>query len=70
MSKPTTVSQKHEACSWREWWYKIIVAADTPTGKLFDVMLPIAILFRVLVVMSESVVAIREASSKLLVREE
>ena len=70
MSKPTTVSQKHEARSWRERWYEIIFEADTPAGKLFDVLLLIAILLSVLVVMCESVDAIREANPKLLVRAE
>lgn len=67
MSKPTTVSQKHEARSWRERLYEIIFEADTPVGKLFDVLLLIAILLSVLVVMCESVEAIREAHPKLLV---
>ena len=55
MSKLTTVYQKHESRSWRERWYEIIFEADTPAGKLFDVLLLIAILLSVLVVMCESV---------------
>jgi voltage-gated potassium channel len=51
MSKHTIVRQKHEARSWRERWYEIIFEADTPAGKLFDVLLLIAILLSVLVVM-------------------
>ncbi len=70
MSKPTTAKQKQEANSWRERWYEIIFEADTPAGKLFDVMLLIAILLSVLVVMCESVGAIRETHPKLLVRAE
>ncbi len=67
MPKSTIVSQKQEARSWRERWYEIIFEADTPAGKLFDVVLLIAILLSVLVVMCESVDTIREAHPKLLV---
>lgn len=41
--------------SWREHWYEIIFEADTPSGKLFDVLLLAAILISVLVVVLESV---------------
>jgi len=70
MSKQTIVRQKHEARSWRERWYEIIFEADTPAGKLFDVLLLIAILLSVLVVMCESVESIRDAYPKLLDRAE
>ncbi len=46
--------------SWRERWYEIIFEADTFPGKLFDVLLLIAILLSVLVVMCESVEGIRK----------
>ena len=55
---------KHEARSWRERWYEIIFEADTPAGKLFDVLLLIAILLSVAVVMFESVSSIRATSSR------
>ncbi|MCA9248422.1 MAG: ion transporter [Planctomycetales bacterium] len=48
------------AASWRERWYEIIFEADTPAGKLFDVVLLIAIVLSVLVVMLESVKSIGE----------
>jgi voltage-gated potassium channel len=70
MSKSTTVNQNHAARSWRERWYEIIFEADTPAGKLFDVLLLIAIILSVLVVMCESVNGIRRAHPKLLVRAE
>ena len=70
MSKPTTASQKQKARSWRERWYEIIFEADTPAGKLFDVLLLITILLSVLVVMCESVDTIRKAHPKTLVRAE
>lgn len=70
MSKFTTVSQKHEALSLRERCYEIIFEADTPAGKLFDVLLLIAILLSVLVVMCESVEEIRETHLNLLERAE
>jgi len=53
--------------SWRERWYEIIFEADTRAGKLFDVILLVAILLSVLVVMCESVTAIREKQHNLLV---
>jgi len=72
MSGPTTpnLNQKHDVCSWRERWYEVIFEADTPAGKLFDVLLLIAILLSVLVVMCESVEAIRDDYPNLLVRAE
>lgn len=51
----------------RERWYVIIFEADTPAGKLFDVLLLIAILLSVLVVMCESVESFRKEHAKLLV---
>lgn len=70
MSKLTTVSHKDDTRSWRERWYEIIFEADTPAGKLFDVLLLIAILLSVIVVMCESVEAINKKYPKLLVRAE
>ena len=70
MPKHTIIRQQDEARSWRERWYEIIFEADTPAGKLFDVLLLIAILLSVLVVMCESVDTIRQAHPKLLVRAE
>ena len=59
MSKPATQQQPGPR-SWRERWYEIIFEADTPGGKLFDVLLLVAILLSVLVVMVESVPSHRE----------
>lgn len=70
MSKPTTVSQKDEPRSRRERLYEIIFEADTPAGKLFDVVLLTAILLSVLIVMFESVETVRKAHPTLLVRAE
>ncbi len=66
MSNPTNVGQKN-GHSWRERWYEIIFEADTPAGKLFDVLLLIAILFSVVVVMCESVDSFRDDYPRLLV---
>lgn len=57
MSEPTIGGQP---LTWREKWYEIIFEADTPAGKLFDVLLLFAILLSVLVVMCESVESFRE----------
>jgi voltage-gated potassium channel len=70
MTKPTAASQNRGERTWRERWYEIIFEADTPAGKLFDVLLLIAILLSVLVVMCESVESIRDAWPKLLDRAE
>jgi voltage-gated potassium channel len=70
MSKRTKLSQNHDPRHWRERWHEIIFEADTPAGKLFDVLLLIAILLSVLVVMCESVEVIREDYPKLLARAE
>ncbi|MCA9042089.1 MAG: ion transporter [Planctomycetaceae bacterium] len=44
--------------TWRDKWYEIIFEADTPSGKLFDVLLLIAILISILIVILESVSSI------------
>ena len=44
--------------AWRDTLYKIIFEADTPAGKLFDIVLVIAIILSVLAVMLDSVAAI------------
>ena len=46
--------------------YRIIFEADTPSGKLFDVALLVAIVASVVVVMLDSVQAIRVEYSGLL----
>lgn len=51
---------------WRERWHEVIFEADTPAGKLFDVVLLIAILLSVLVVILESVTEIRREYRSLL----
>lgn len=56
--------------SWRERWREIIFEADTPAGKLFDVVLLAAILVSVLVVICESVKEVRDAYPGLLYRAE
>ena len=66
MSETPSVSESQEPRSWRDRWYEIIFEADTPAGKLFDVLLLIAILLSVVVVMCESVSSFREEHLKLL----
>ena len=60
----------HQPRSWRDACYEIIFEADTPAGKLFDVVLLVAILLSVLVVMCDSVEAIHEEYPRLLHRAE
>jgi voltage-gated potassium channel len=46
--------------NWKITLYKIIFESDTPSGKWFDVLLIISILTSVVVVMLDSVGAVRE----------
>lgn len=62
--------ERREPRTWRERWYEVIFEADTPGGKLFDVVLLVAIVLSVLVVMLESVASIREHHATWLVRAE
>ncbi|WP_296384003.1 ion transporter [Winogradskyella sp.] len=52
--------------SWKAKLHEIIYEADTPAGKLFDVILLIAILASILLVMLESVNSIAEEHLSLL----
>lgn len=56
-------NKKH---TWRTKLHEIIYEADTPTGKLFDVILLIAILLSILFVMLESVASIDAKYHKIL----
>lgn len=67
MSESTPTTNTNSAIGWRERWYEIIFEADTPAGKLFDILLLIAILLSVVVVMCESVAGIRNECPNLLV---
>ena len=48
-------SENHKKPSWKHRLHEVIYEADTPAGKLFDVILLIAILVSVLFVMLESI---------------
>ncbi len=52
-------SEKQAQEKWRAVIHEIIFEADTPKGKLFDVLLIFSILFSVIIVMLDSVTAIR-----------
>jgi voltage-gated potassium channel len=56
--------------TWREHLYEVIFEADTPAGKLFDVLLLVAIVLSVLVVMLESVAEVSAEYGSLLIRAE
>ncbi|MGY8910036.1 MAG: ion transporter, partial [Flavobacteriales bacterium] len=49
------MEKKANKTSWREKIHEIIYEADTPEGKLFDVILLITIIASILLVMLESV---------------
>ena len=46
---------------WRDKWYVIIFQADTPAGRLFDIVLLTLIVLNVLSVILESVPSIRDS---------
>lgn len=62
----STASQK----TWREQCYEVIFEADTWAGKLFDVVLLLAILLSVLVIMLDSVQSVACRFRHLLIRAE
>lgn len=57
---PDTPDPDEQRAPWRESLRLIIFEADTPLGKLFDVLLLIAIVASVTVVMIESIAPMRE----------
>ena len=73
-SEPAAPQQLHTGArpaeTRKERLYEIIFEADTKAGKLFDVVLLIAILMSVLVVMLESVESLHERYGTLLVTAE
>jgi len=60
--------RKDEAAAWRQKLHTIIFGADTPAGKLYDVILIGSILFSVLVVLLDSVQTIRALHGAWLIR--
>jgi len=60
------MSKSNQTTSWREKVHEIIYEADTPAGKLFDVILLIVILISILLVMLESVESIGSQYASLL----
>ena len=60
------MSKSNQSKSWREKVHEIIYEADTPAGKLFDVLLLIVILISILLVMLESVESIEAEYSAIL----
>ena len=55
MKSKSAIEPKKELSSWKLRLYEVIYEADTPLGKLFDLILLIFILFSVLLVALESV---------------
>jgi voltage-gated potassium channel len=70
MSENRNINEKPEEHTWRERLYVIIFEADTPAGKLFDVLLLIAIILSVLIVMCDSVASFSDEYPDLLFRAE
>jgi voltage-gated potassium channel len=51
---------EHARAPWRDKWYVIIFQHDTPSGRLFDIVLLTLIVLSVLSVIIESVPSIRD----------
>jgi len=72
----TSESQKQEKQveplrhPWQSVLHEIIFEADTPTGRLFDILLLISILLSVLAVMLDSIISIRQVHGSLLYKVE
>ena len=49
------MSDKNQTQSWKRKLHEIIYEADTPAGKLFDVVLLLFIILSIILVMLESV---------------
>ena len=60
------MSKSKQSKSWREKVHEIIYEADTPAGKLFDVLLLIVILISILLVMLESIESIEAEYAAIL----
>lgn len=57
---PPTTTPFSPRAPWRDKWYRIIFLHDTPAGRLFDILLLIAILLSVVVVLLDSVHSLRD----------
>jgi len=60
------LEKKQKYTKWKHDLHEIIYEADTPAGKLFDIVLLILILVSIVVVMLESVTAIDQKHHQLL----
>ena len=60
------MSKSNQSKSWKEKVHEIIYEADTPAGKLFDVVLLVVILISILLVMLESVESIEAEYASVL----
>ena len=65
MSDPTrdSPSKMPPLRPWQRRMHEVIFEADTPAGRAFDVALLLAIVFSIVVVMLESVSAVKDARS-------
>ena len=60
------MSLKYNERKWKEKLHEIIYEADTPVGKLFDIILLIVILLSVVLVMLESIGRIESKYANIL----
>lgn len=69
-SKPTTIEQERLSpgpAEWQKKWYEVIFLADTPAGKLFDVILLAVIVTSIVTVMLESVTQYQERYGQVFI---
>ena len=64
----TTKKQRAHHADWRETLHTVIFEAETPGGKIFDVLLLVAIVLSLLAVILESVGSIQSAYGDVLIR--
>lgn len=60
------MTERNSRQSWRQRLHEIIFEADTPAGKVFDIVLIFSILLSIVATMLDSVAAIRQAHGDLL----
>ena len=65
-NQPTYIDDNLSLKSWQHKMHEVIYEADTKAGKLFDVILLIAILASILFVMLESVESINDTYGTFL----
>lgn len=67
MTKKNSPKPQEKLAPWQQKMHEVIFEADTPAGKLFDILLLIAILMSVFAVILDSVASIKQEYGELIV---